>query len=85
MVQLDPTLNRTQVPQVQVPGRAAALDTLAWGSVRTGVVPGRGSEAATHHRYRKDPVKLRRAIVVLMFAQGQSVDEIVGLLRCDEG
>ncbi|MEV6968834.1 IS630 family transposase, partial [Hamadaea sp. NPDC051192] len=36
-------------------------------------------------RTAKDPVKLRRAIVVLMSAQGQSVAAIVGLMRCDDG
>jgi transposase len=36
-------------------------------------------------RTAKDPVKLRRAIVVLMSAQGQCVNAIVGLLRVDEG
>jgi transposase len=36
-------------------------------------------------RTAKDPVKLRRAIVVLMSGQGQSVGDIVGLLRVDEG
>ena len=30
----------------------------------------------------KDPVKLRRAIVVLMSAQGQAVPDIVHLLDC---
>lgn len=36
-------------------------------------------------RNAKDPVKLRRAIVVLMSAQGQAVGDIVALLRVDEG
>lgn len=36
-------------------------------------------------RTAKDPVKLRRAIVVLMSAQGQCVADIVGLMRVDEG
>jgi transposase len=36
-------------------------------------------------RTAKDPVKLRRAIVVLMSGQGQCVSEIVNLLRVDEG
>jgi transposase len=36
-------------------------------------------------RTAKDPVKLRRAIVVLMSAQGQAVGDIVNLLRCDDG
>lgn len=36
-------------------------------------------------RTAKDPVKLRRAIVVLMSAQGQAVGDIVALLRVDEG
>jgi transposase len=33
-------------------------------------------------RSSKDPVKLRRAIVVLMSAQGQSVPDIAHLLDC---
>lgn len=36
-------------------------------------------------RTAKDPIKLRRAIVVLMSAQGQAVADIVSLLRCDDG
>jgi transposase len=36
-------------------------------------------------RTAKDPVKLRRAIVVLMSAQGQAVGDIVNLMRCDDG
>lgn len=36
-------------------------------------------------RTAKDPVKLRRAIVVLASGQGQCVTDIVHLLRCDEG
>jgi transposase len=36
-------------------------------------------------RTARDPVKLRRAIVVLMSAQGQAVSDIVNLLRCDDG
>jgi site-specific recombinase XerD len=36
-------------------------------------------------RTAKDPVKLRRAIVVLMSAQGQRVSDIVSLMRVDEG
>jgi transposase len=36
-------------------------------------------------RTAKDPVKLRRAIVVLMSAQGQCVSDIVGLMHVDEG
>ena len=36
-------------------------------------------------RTAKDPVKLRRAIVVLTSGQGQCVADIVHLLRCDEG
>jgi transposase len=36
-------------------------------------------------RTAKDPVKLRRAIVVLMSVQGQSVAAIVSLMRCDDG
>lgn len=35
-------------------------------------------------RTAKDPVKLRRAVVVLMSAQGQAVGDIVALLRVDE-
>src|SRR3954447_3106079 len=33
-------------------------------------------------RTARDPVKLRRAIVVLMSAQGQSVPDIAHLLKC---
>jgi hypothetical protein len=33
-------------------------------------------------RASRDPVKLRRAIVVLMSAQGQSVPDIAHLLKC---
>jgi Homeodomain-like domain len=33
-------------------------------------------------RTAKDPVKLRRAVVVLMSAQGQSVPDIAHLLDC---
>lgn len=36
-------------------------------------------------RTAKEPVKLRRAIVVLMSAQGQAVGDIVTLMRVDEG
>lgn len=36
-------------------------------------------------RTARDPVKLRRAIVVLMSAQGQAVGDIVDLMRVDEG
>src|ERR1700712_4505701 len=36
-------------------------------------------------RTAKDPVKLRRAIVVLMAAQGQAVSDIVDLLQVDDG
>jgi transposase len=36
-------------------------------------------------RTAKDPVKLRRAIVVLMSGQGQSAGDIVALLHVDEG
>jgi transposase len=36
-------------------------------------------------RTAKDPVKLRRAIVVLMSAQGQAVSDIVDLLQVDDG
>lgn len=36
-------------------------------------------------RTGKDPIRLRRAIVVLMSAQGQSVGDIVDLLHVDEG
>jgi transposase len=36
-------------------------------------------------RTAKDPVKLRRAIVVLMSGQGQAVSDIVALMRVDEG
>jgi transposase len=36
-------------------------------------------------RTAKDPVKLRRAIVVFMSGQGQSVGDIVHLLRVDDG
>ncbi len=36
-------------------------------------------------RTAKDPVKLRRAIVVLMSGQGQAVSDIVDLLQVDEG
>lgn len=35
-------------------------------------------------RTAKDPVKLRRAAVVLMSAQGQAVGGIVALLRIDQ-
>jgi transposase len=35
-------------------------------------------------RTSKDPVRLRRAIVVLMSAQGQSVRDITSLLRVGE-
>src|SRR5215813_4318615 len=35
-------------------------------------------------RTAKDPVKLRRAIVVLMSAQGQSVPDIAHLLDCSQ-
>jgi transposase len=35
-------------------------------------------------RTAKDPIKLRRAIVVLMSAQGQAVSDIVDLMRVDE-
>lgn len=36
-------------------------------------------------RTAKDPIKLRRAIVVLMSAQGQPVPDIAHLLQADEG
>lgn len=36
-------------------------------------------------RTAKDPVKLRRSIVVLMSGQGQAVSDIVALMHCDEG
>jgi hypothetical protein len=36
-------------------------------------------------RTAKDPIRLRRAIVVLMSAQGQAVSDIVDLLHVDEG
>jgi transposase len=36
-------------------------------------------------RTAKDPVKLRRAIVVLMSGQGQAVSDIVELLQVDDG
>jgi transposase len=35
-------------------------------------------------RTARDPVKLRRAIVVLMSAQGQSVPDIAHLLDCSQ-
>jgi transposase len=35
-------------------------------------------------RTAKDPVKLRRAIVVLMSAQGQNVPDIAHLLDCSQ-
>ena len=35
-------------------------------------------------RTAKDPVKLRRAIVVLMSAQGQSAPDIAQLLDCSQ-
>jgi transposase len=36
-------------------------------------------------RTAKDPVRLRRAIVVLMSGQGQAVSDIVDLLQADDG
>jgi transposase len=36
-------------------------------------------------RTAKDPIRLRRAIVVLMSAQRQAVGDIVDLLHVDEG
>jgi hypothetical protein len=42
-----------------------------------------GQKLARISRTAKDPVKLRRAIVVLMSAQGQSVPDIAELMRAD--
>jgi transposase len=36
-------------------------------------------------RRARDPVRLRRAIMVLMSAQGQSVPDIAHLLDCSQG
>ena len=44
-----------------------------------------GQKVQRISRTAKDPIKLRRAIVVLMSGQGQCVSDIVGLLHVDEG
>jgi transposase len=54
------------------------------GSVRAGAVDGRRSAAAEDHADRENPVKLRRAIVVLMSGQGQPAPDIAYLLKATE-
>jgi hypothetical protein len=46
------------------------------------VTMGEGRRLQRISRTARDPVKLRRAIVVLMSAQGQSVPDIAHLLDC---
>jgi Winged helix-turn helix len=54
------------------------------GAVRPAGHDGRRSAAAEIGWTVKDPVKLRRAPVVLVSAQGQSVPDIAHLLKCSQ-
>jgi hypothetical protein len=54
------------------------------GSVRPASHDDRGQRLQRIGRTARDPVKLRRAIVVLMSAQGQAVPDIAYLLDCSQ-